>query len=152
LGEEGGLLKTGETILYQLCLKGQELYSLSLTWAPYFTLQDCDENGKNCMSQTGFIADVMDVLGSQFNFTWSSDKEPNGDWGLKTKNGGPYNRSAQWGGVMGALINDEVFLIIFYIDSIHTKWVNSKTGKMDYDYWCQFLLVQWSFKIYHTGA
>lgn len=110
------LKNVGKTIINGPIIGGKDIYNLqglniqglTLSWPPYFSIEDCDSNGKHCMNQNGFLADVWDIFGSLFNFTWSSDKEPNGDWGMSPKNGGPYNLSSQWGGVMGSLVMEKV--------------------------------------------
>ena len=84
-------------------LQGLAIKSISLTWAPYLTVGGCNEQGINCAVNDGYLGDYMDILADQFNFTFTSDKEPNGDWGIMPKSG-PFNLSGDWGGVMGNVV------------------------------------------------
>ena len=64
-------------------MKGFHLISTTLSWAPYFTLIDCDQDQKNCQSE-GYLTDVMNILGETMNFTWESHGEIDGNWGTTT--------------------------------------------------------------------
>ena len=67
-------------------LDGQKLHSFTLPWLPHIFVGQCDSQGKKCLKQYGLIADVLDVLGARFNFTWSTDLEvSDAGWG-KNKN------------------------------------------------------------------
>ena len=83
-------------------MKGLHIVSITLSWAPYFTLVDCIEN-KHCRSE-GYLTDVMNNLGEMMNFTWESHGETNGNWGT-TAISGPSNSSGVWGGVVGNVFN-----------------------------------------------
>ena len=107
-------------------MQGLHVKCSTLSWAPYLSLSDCDENtGKDCKS-TGYIADVMNLLGSSLNFTWSCDAEPNNDWGV-TPISGPSNVNGTWGGVVGAVVNGDYPLCLSF-------WTNtySRIGMMDF--------------------
>ena len=41
----------------------------------------------------GYLADVMNILSKRFNFTWSCDAEPFGNWGHNQQISGPRNTS-----------------------------------------------------------
>jgi hypothetical protein len=83
-------------------LNGLTVNTIGLNYAPYFTLKNCDQNGRKCRS-TGYMKQYMDVLAQQFNFTYESHKDANDDWGgIPTS--GPYNCSGEWGGVFGDVI------------------------------------------------
>ena len=84
-------------------LQGLSIKSISLTWAPYLTVEGCNEQGINCAVNDGYLIDYINILADQFNFTFSSDKEPNGDWGIMPQSG-PFNLSGEWGGVMGNVV------------------------------------------------
>ena len=47
----------------------------------------------------------MNIIGTRFNFTWSCDAEPNGNWGNQYPISGPRNASGSWGGVFGLVVN-----------------------------------------------
>ena len=87
-------------------LQGSKIFSNTLPWAPYFMMEECDENGKNCKN-SGFLADYMDSLGFVLNFTWESHQPADGNgWGV-TPLDGPFNKSGTWGGAMGSVVNEE---------------------------------------------
>jgi hypothetical protein len=89
-------------------LQGIEMISITLSWAPYFIIENCDEFGKNC-DQKGFLSDYMNGLGRILNFTWDSHAPPNGSWGVRPISG-PFNKSGIWGGAMGGVINGDYAL------------------------------------------
>ena len=61
-------------------LQGLQITSTSLTWAPYLTIDDCDEDGLNCAKNYGFMMDIMDNLAIRFNFTFLSQKNVDNKW------------------------------------------------------------------------
>ena len=97
-------------------LQGLNIISLTLSWAPFFTLTDCKNGHKNCKGK-GYLADVMDALGKHMNFTWETDEDPAGNWGT-TPISGAANASGVWGGVVGGVTNGEYQLCI-------SSWVNT---------------------------
>ena len=50
---------------------------------------------------SGILADLLDILGETYNFTWSLDKDPNNDWGTEPKTGQIGWKNATWGGNLG---------------------------------------------------
>ena len=107
-------------------MQGLHVKCSTLSWAPYLSLYDCnEETGKDCKS-TGYIADVMNLLGSSLNFTWHCDAEPNNDWGVTPKSG-PSNANGTWGGVVGDVVNGDYPLCLSF-------WTNtySRIGMMDF--------------------
>jgi hypothetical protein len=89
-------------------LQGIEIVSITLDWAPYFMIENCNEFGKNC-KKSGFLADFMDGLGKILNFTWDSHAPLDGIWGVRPISG-PFNKSGIWGGAMGGVINGDYAL------------------------------------------
>jgi hypothetical protein len=83
-------------------LNGLTIHTIGINYAPYLTLEDCDQNGRKCRSN-GYLKQYTDVLAKQFNFTYESHKDVNDDWGELPKSG-PYNRSGEWAGVFGDVI------------------------------------------------
>jgi hypothetical protein len=83
-------------------LNGLNVNTIGVNYAPYFTLEDCDQNGRKCRSN-GYLKQYSDLIAKQFNFTYESHKEVNDDWGVLPKSG-PYNLSGEWGGVLGDVI------------------------------------------------
>ena len=61
-------------------MNGLEITSSSLTWAPYLTIDDCNEHGLECAKNYGYLIDLMDKLAIQFNFTFISQKNLNDSW------------------------------------------------------------------------
>jgi hypothetical protein len=84
-------------------LKGITVYSISLSQASFIQFEDCDQDGKQCKTY-GYLKDYIDVIAQMLNFTYESHKQVDGDWGTVPKSG-PFNRSGEWGGIMGELIN-----------------------------------------------
>ena len=105
-------LKTGTTINYlefpeDSCkiieaydLHGLEITATSLTWAPYLKIDGCNEVGLHCLRNEGYMIDIMDHLGAQYNFTYLSQKNVDNDWGMMPVNG-------TWIGVWGDIIRNE---------------------------------------------
>ena len=107
-------------------LQGIHIKCSTLSWAPYLSLFDCNENdGKSCKSE-GYLADLVDMMGSQQNFTWHCDAEPNNDWGTAPKSG-PANVNGSWGGVLGDVTNGDYPLCL-------SSWTNtySRVGMVDF--------------------
>ena len=65
-------LNGSNTILEDYNLKGLKLTTISLTWVPFLTLKECDENGTNCKIIYGYIKDYMDALSKDLNFTYDA--------------------------------------------------------------------------------
>ena len=61
-------------------MNGLEITSSSLTWAPYLTIDDCNEHGLECAKNYGYLIDLMDKLAIQYNFTFISQKNLNDSW------------------------------------------------------------------------
>ena len=59
-------------------LEGLKLYSNTLTWAPYFIITNCDDNGQNCEIK-GILNDYMNAMGRILNFSWTSHAPPDGN-------------------------------------------------------------------------
>ena len=91
-------------------LEGLKLYSNTLTWAPYFIITNCDDNGQNCEIK-GILNDYMNAMGRILNFSWTSHAPPDGNWGVQPLSG-PFNESGVWGGAMGSVVNGEYHLSI----------------------------------------
>ena len=92
-------------------LQGLNLVSMTLSWAPFFTVENCKEgkhpNGPNKKCETsGYLQETMDILGDSLNFTWESHAEPDGTWGTAPVKG-PANASGEWGGIFGYLMRHE---------------------------------------------
>ena len=67
-------------ILETYDMNGLEIKSSALTWAPYLTIEDCNEYGLECTKNYGYLIDLMDKLATRFNFTFISQKNLNGSW------------------------------------------------------------------------
>jgi hypothetical protein len=59
-------------------LNGLTIYSISDTWAPFLTLEDCDESGSKCTSY-GYLNDYNDMIAKQYNFSYECHKKLDGD-------------------------------------------------------------------------
>ena len=85
-------------------LHGLEVRSTALTWAPFYTIDKCNEFGLECATTIGYLHDYLENLAPRYNFTFSSHRDIDNDWGMKPKDG-PYNISGTWKGVMGDVVN-----------------------------------------------
>ena len=92
-------------------LQGHEITATSLTWAPYLTIDGCNEFGLKCAQNKGYLIDFMDKLSIEFNFTYVSQKNVDNDWGTEPKSG-PYNVNGTWGGVWGDVIYKHYDMIL----------------------------------------
>ena len=84
-------------------LQGLLVTSTSLTWAPFYTIDDCNEYGTKCGTSFGYLNDYMNLLAKKLNFTYASYKDLDGDWGTIPK-AGPFCLNGTWGGVVGNVI------------------------------------------------
>ena len=84
-------------------LQGLQITSTSLTWAPFYTIDDCNEYGLQCKTTNGYLNDYMNLLAVRFNFTYVSHKDLDNDWGTIPK-AGPFSLNGTWGGVVGNVI------------------------------------------------
>ena len=85
-------------------MQGLHINCSTLSWAPYFELEECKGKNKNCRG-SGYLADMINIFGRRFNFTWSCDAEPEGNWGGSRPIIGPRNASGSFGGVFGLIAN-----------------------------------------------
>ena len=60
------------TIKEQYDFNGLTVRSTSLTWAPFLTINDCNDDGTDCAIQYGYLMDYMDALAKDLNFTFES--------------------------------------------------------------------------------
>ena len=107
-------------------LQGLTLRSIGLTWSPYLTVDECNEKGEDCAVNSGFFVDAMNELSKKFNFTFTSDRDPNGDWGVLPKSG-PFNRSGEWGGVLGDVVEGR-----FHMSLTPWTWLHKRRDVLDF--------------------
>ena len=98
-------LDTNGIVIEHYDFQGIEILSMTLSWAPFFTIENCDPDGKNCDCY-GFYGDFATEMGKIMNFTWDSHADPDNNWGVRPSSG-PYNKSGIWGGAMGGVINGD---------------------------------------------
>ena len=79
--------ESSSRIIEKFDLQGLQITSTSLTWAPYLTIDDCNEDGLECAKNYGYLIDIMDKLAVKFNFTFVSQKNVDNNWGLLDING-----------------------------------------------------------------
>jgi hypothetical protein len=84
-------------------LMGLTLNSISITRAPYITLEDCDKSGKSGISY-GYLKEYTNDIAKKHNFTYELHSQVDGDWGYLPKSD-PYNRSGKWGCLLGKIVN-----------------------------------------------
>ena len=106
-------------------LEGLELYSNTLSWAPYFIITNCkdlhnDEMEKDC-EMSGYLNDFMNAMGNIANFTWTSHIPTDGSWGTIDENG-------VWvTGPMGTVIEGE-----YHMSIGSWTWTIERNGLMDF--------------------
>ena len=66
--------KNSSRIIETFDMHGLDITSTSLTWAPYLTIDDCNQDGLECAKNYGYLIDIMDKLAVEFNFTYVSQK------------------------------------------------------------------------------
>ena len=67
-------------------LQGLKIVSPNLSWDPFINLLNCNEKGFECQD-IGLLVDLMNVWAQELNFTWTSYRDINNDWGLFPKSG-----------------------------------------------------------------
>ena len=93
-------------ILESIDLQGLEVTSTTLTWAPLYTIDDCNDMGQECATTYGLLHDYMEILSKEFNFTCISHKNLDNDWGLVPNENGTY------GGILGDLYSKKYDMVI----------------------------------------
>ena len=58
------------TIKEEFDFKGLKMRSIALTWAPFFTINDCNDEGTDCAVHDGYLKDYIDALAKDLNFTF----------------------------------------------------------------------------------
>ena len=106
-------------------LKGLKILSNTLTWAPFFTIENCDDEGKNC-NHYGFYHDYMEDMGKLTNFSFESHADPDNNWGVRPISG-PFNMSGVWGGSMGSIVNGD-----YMISLSQWVWTANRYGLLDF--------------------
>ena len=51
---------------------GLKIRSMALTWAPFLTINDCNDKGTDCATQYGYLVDYIGALAKDLNFTLES--------------------------------------------------------------------------------
>ena len=87
-------------------LKGLEVTSTTMTWAPFYTIDHCNLDGLECATTYGYLEDYMSFLSNKFNFTYLSHKNLDNNWGVVPNENGSY------GGVLGDLFSKRYDMII----------------------------------------
>ena len=87
-------------------MKGLVVTSTALSWPPFYTIDNCNPDGLECATSYGYLKDYMDVLSRRFNFTYSSHKNMDDNWGVVPNANGTYE------GVLGDLFSKKYDMII----------------------------------------
>ena len=113
-------LKERNPMVENYNLEGLELYSNTLSWAPYFMISNCDDAGQNC-EMSGFLNDFVNAMGNIVNFTWTSHAPTDGSWGTVNENG-------VWtAGPMSSVMNGE-----YHMSISPWLWKFERFGLMDF--------------------
>ena len=63
------------TIKENFDFKGLKMRSIALTWAPFFTINECNDEGTDCAVHDGYLKDYIDALAKDLNFTFEGYKD-----------------------------------------------------------------------------
>ena len=74
--------------------QGSDVKTISLTYEPFLKMTGCKSQFRECHG-FGFTFDLMEILAKRFNFTWSLDKQADGNWGSIPDNGEKFLHSLQ---------------------------------------------------------
>ena len=100
-------------------LKGLKVTSTTLTWAPYYAFENCNEDGVDC-NTFGYLHDYVEILARRYNFTLVSHKNPENEWGSIPQDG-------KWLGVLGDVVSKKYDL------SISTwSWKTERLGVLQF--------------------
>lgn len=56
-------------------LNGLKVRATSLSWAPFLTIDNCNEEGLECAQYYGYLKDYMDAMATELNFTYDTYKD-----------------------------------------------------------------------------
>ncbi len=98
-------LSTAGKIRSPFNLQGAQLAAIVLPWAPYISMDNCfpDTSPGECQRH-GLLVDMMDQMCQILNCTWTVVAPRDGNWGVRPDSG-PFNRSGEWSGVLGGVVN-----------------------------------------------
>ena len=91
-------------------LHGYNIVGTGLTWKPSIAAENCDKFGRNCEIY-GMIADLMNNMAKNYNFTWDIYADIDNDWGMFPIEG-PFNSSGKWKGVLGDVVTGKYQLSV----------------------------------------
>ena len=97
-------------------LKGVTLTSATLNWKPWLEIDSCIDTLKYCET-SGILPDILNLLGSIYNFTWTVDREPSGNWGTMPKEGTWQAENLTFIGLMGSVFRGDYQMGLSYWDN-----------------------------------
>ena len=143
-------------------MQGIEITSTALTWAPYLTIDDCNEQGLACAKNFGYLIDFMNMMAVEFNFTYTSHKNLNNSWwhfGTHGIYGGVWGdvQSKKFDMSLSAwtwiLSRQELFDFVPFIKDGYLMAFVPKKSNTDYDLFTRaFVLDSWSYLLVISGA
>ena len=114
------------TVQEEYDMQGIFIINIALPWLPDFGASNCDQDHRNCKCYEGILPVITNAAAKILNFTWDTQLEPDGDWGILAKSG-PNNKSGTFSGVLGGIINDE-----YPLSLSHWIMTSTRLEMMDY--------------------
>ena len=99
---------------------GTALKAVTLPWAPFVILRNCDTLGRNCQSN-GIVMDIFNTLANRFNFTIDLIKEPSGKWAIEPVQGSWQDPNPVFEGILGRLGSVDIALSVWRTSSEKRK-------------------------------
>ncbi len=102
-------------------MQGHHVTSSTLSWSPWFVVnEDCVPQDPRCR-HSGILAEMMDLMGSAYNFTWGVTLEPEGNWGVSPLNREDGLQAHDYIGVLGDIVNRKFDICISVWTFIHER-------------------------------
>lgn len=107
-------------------LQGAHIKTIGMTWKPWMTVSRCNREGHINCETAGASSQVMGLLGHLLNFTWSLDRDPDGDWGTVPKTLTWMDKNATFSGVLGGAVSKryEVLMPIWARRYERSFWID----------------------------
>ena len=108
----------------KLDFKGAKITASTLTWEPWLTLTNCGAAVSSVCESHGILANLMNILAGQYNFTWEVSQASH--WGTLPDTGNWEDPNATFSGSLGSVINGEfdVPLSIWAFSSERFIWTD----------------------------
>ena len=85
---------------------------MELPWSPFVDIKECDENKQNCKVD-GLNVEMLEIISKMFNFTFTIDMEPDGNWATVPITGSYYDANATFGVMLIANLCNKLSYLSF---------------------------------------